>query len=400
MPQLRLEPAASSESLFEMPPDTIDTVALVMPPSISCPLEVMNVDESTAVVTEERNIQKTDSFKSSQDSSPSPQKILVPSADTPSAIPVEPATPKSARKRGTARRLSVSSSKSETHEEEASSNRRITRSCQKQIPEVPEEPEATVTTKRSRRTSLSSQDGLKDAVRNRRSSVSSVTSEAAEDLNLSETKLRKRRNSTSSQVSVVESVKDVMVQDKLDKISEEGSVKISSTVISEGTSHGTSSHSKAASKTPRRRKTSEVSNSGIDDEEKPSEKHPVSESASVMQTYETSRRLTRHQRAVLAKSIEMNLAARHASFSRPSQVVEDENRAISSDDDDKMSVCSVRSSQRLRAKRQQQEPHDSPSSTASTVINPALTPTVQRRRRQSVSSDSKCHVICTPIISG
>ncbi|XP_034239257.1 protein ELYS [Thrips palmi] len=450
MPKLRLEPAASTENLSEMPHNSSDTVALLVPPSVSSPLEVMqvvHVDQATAVVaSEERNIQNTNSLKSSRDYSPSPQKVSVNVADTPSsANPVEPATPKSARRRATARRLSVSSSKSESFEDDVPT-RRVTRSHQKTIPEVFEETEAITNTKKTSRASASSQDGSKNAARNRRSSLSSVTSEATEDLNVPETrtlipevleeteattktkktarasassqggsknaarnrqssvssvsseateelnipeiKTRKRRNSTSSQASVAESANDVVAQDKLDKISEEGSEEVSSSVVKESKNIETTSTSKPGLKTPRRRRTSEQSSSALEDQVKPSEGHSESGSSNAMETYETSRRLTRHQRALLAKSIEMNSAVSHASLNRPSQVAEVGNRAVPSDDeDDKMSVCSVRSSQRLRAKSQQQELLDSPSSTASTVINPALTPTVQRRRRQSMSSD-------------
>lgn len=382
MPQLRLDPAASLENLCETPHNISDTVALPLNP-IGRPLEELEVDQSTANVAEGSSgeTQETGLEKSARNCSPSPQKISANATNTPSsAIPVEPGTPKSARRRGMARRLSVSSSQSETVEADAP-NRRITRSHQKQIVEVSEETEVTVATKRTRRASASSQDGSKDEGRVRRSSISSTTSKVTDDLNPPETKTRKRRSSTSSQGSVAESGKDIVVQDKLDKISEEGSEKVSNSDTKEGTSQEISTPSKPISKTPRKQKASLV------EEPVKAPEHSASGNSTAMENYETSRRLTRHQRAMLAKSIEMNSSASLASYNRDSQAVEDVNQPLISDDEDKMSVSSVRSSKRLRAKHQRQESQESPSSTASTVINPALTPTVQRRRRQSVSSD-------------
>lgn len=371
MPSLRLDAATSNENLFEPPLETVDD-------SSSVKLIVGSSSQNVCVKAPTESSSFTeDNTKSVMDSSPiSPIRVPVDAA--PVATPLretELSTPKSSKRRGTSRRSSISSTVSEAFDGDTS-NRRVTRSQRSRIMDqsfesttsaAPEAEEEAIFKPRTRSSSISSQDGLKES-----SKPTCSTVEARE------TKTRRRRTSVSSQGSVADHIEDVSCPNKLDKISEEGSDKASAAGPPSGR------------KVQRKRKASEVSD--ITSEVTSAERSPNS---SVLETYETSRRLTRHQRALLAKSMEMN--SMHASMNRSVQLpdkAEDDQES----DDDRMSVCSVRSSQRLRAKRQQQleAAHDSPSSTASTVINPALTPTPARRRRQSNSDVSELNRDASP----
>lgn len=285
---------------------------------------------------------------------------------------------KSPKQRGDSSKLSVSSTTLETHEE-GSSSKRLTRSqlrsqlldqsfaSTSESTEIVnenanttaahmEQESASGTKLRSRKGSASSADvssvGAHQPQKRLRSG-SSVSSEPDEIKKTHGREMRQRKVSTSSQDPV--SKKD---EHKLDKISEEGSASGS---ISE--------------KSPRR---SPIVQSR--------QKIASDASETALESYETSRRLTRHQRALLARSIELKSTPPRMNLSvKPlEQSMDDQD----SDIEDTISRSSRRSSKRLQAKRQEEEGNDSPNSTASTVLNPALTP-VRKRGRHLSGSEGK-----------
>ncbi|KAK3926779.1 Protein ELYS [Frankliniella fusca] len=325
-------------------------------------------------------------------------------------------------KSGRFRRSSVSSSKSETFDENLSA-RRVTRSQLKSqvfdesfgsvqgarasetlVESACGDSEDSVSSnnRRTSKVSVSSHDGQIESTKQARTRCSSVSSTSSEKGDAkSAMKARQKGSSTTSVglLNVEDSSK--VPDDKLSKIEEESlSDKTSETVKTDDGCDQKLTESedhlpKLKSRGQRKRRSSEVSNASNEEDKGNSAQSNVSMNSSAMETYETSRRLTRHQRAMLAKSLEMNSA--HTSFSRPVHHSEDDGDDHASDDD-RMSYSSVRSSQRLRAKRQQ-EALDSPSSTASTVVNPALTPSMSRRRRQSSSDVSELNRDISPVSS-
>lgn len=333
---------------------------------------------------------------------PSPKDIPTSALDVPSGSSVvehvQPVTPKSSNRRGTRRRTSVSSSLSEAIGEEEVPVRRVTRASASsaEVLEVSSEQMQSVCKQNSSRGSLSSQDVQKNTTkqsRSRRSSVSSVGSQM-EEKEVQPVKSRKRRSSISSQGSMVDNDPSRFPQEILGKISEEESISDKSSISTmqsksrkniRGTESFGSPLRKESVQTKRKIKASESSNSTKEEQVSATGSLTPSASTSRMEEYETSRRLTRHQRALLAKSIEMNSVIDCTHMNQSFQSSKDEEVGQASDDDDRMSHTSVRSSLRLQAKRQQEVLHGSPSSTASTIINPALTPSLKRRRRQSSS---------------
>lgn len=411
MPKLRLDAAVSNENIWESPLGEVQVESSACEP-VECDSQILEPELSK---------HSSEAISSSHTPAPEgqPNAALESFKDT-----IKESAPIPSGTKGRSRKSSVSSTRSETFDEDLSS-RRVTRSqlksqimdesfesvnsAQVNLNETlvdacasgDAEDVVPIVKKRTRKGSVSSQDGQSEntkQARTRSNSMSSVPNESGE-AKPSE-KFRRRRTSVSSQGSAVGNESKTAL-DKLSKINEESSSdKTVEVNKNDDGSELKSVHSESPLPKPkdrgqRKRRTSDVSNVSNEGDKSTTAKDSFSTNSTAMETYETSRRLTRHQRAMLARSLEMN--STHASFSRPIQHSEEDGDEQVSDDD-RMSLISVRSSQRLRDKRQQ-EALDSPSSTASTLLNPALTPNMSRRRRQSSSDVSELNRDVSPVSS-